>query len=428
MTDMTDRNALFQAIDSSPGAAYINRSHGRSSSLNIFQRNAQELIEATRHVRDPDQGLQLMAVANREAGQQAHREINRLVHNFVAGSMSLIEHTRQFIREHYADTALEGAYEDRVKANFASKPVAKFIQDLRNYMVHKGLPSSQMFLAFDSAGGAGARGELTTGVRYQTGVLLEWDGWTAPAKVYIGAAGEYLDVHIFAESYLEKVLLFHTWLESELRQYHAADLAQLQAMQEDYARLSAQSTQPEPSSELKVAEIVSPTSDEPSIAPPFEFPAAVAAAVDEAANTILARIRRLDLKGPTTDPFPSERPVGVTLTPDTMRETPILRGNDSEGRPVVAFLTSGTETFGLDLEVYAEVQPLAEKILELAWAKPALSRKFIEEIALHWFRSSFRATSQQVSFSGTLSAASRDMVRPLDMWAPIAFLEVAELR
>ena len=129
MTDMTDRKALFEAIHSSPGAACINRSHGRSFSLNIFQRNAQELIEATRHVRDPDQGLQLMAVTNREAGQQAHREINRLVHHFVAGSMTLIEHTRQFMREHYADTAVQGAYEDRIKADFASEPVAKFVQD-----------------------------------------------------------------------------------------------------------------------------------------------------------------------------------------------------------------------------------------------------------------------------------------------------------
>jgi len=437
VSNTTDRAALFEAIRSAPGAAYIDRSHSRSFSLNIFQRNAQELIEATQNVRDPDQGLQLMAVANREAGQQAHREINRLVHNFVAGSMSLIEHTRQFIREHYADTCLKGAYEDRVKADFASEPVAKFVQDLRNYMVHKGLPSSQMFLAFERiADGPG--GELTTGVRYETRVLLEWDGWTAPAKAYIEAAGEHIDIHVFAESYLEKVLQFHAWLDTELQQYHAADVAQLQSMQEDFARLSgqssapepssaptgAQSSAPEPSSAPTGAESASPPPDESPVVMPFEFPFALAAVIDETGKTILDKIRRLDFADPTANSFPSERPISATLTPDTIRETPILRGNDSEGRPVVAFLTSGAEVFGLDANFYAELRLLADKILELSWAKQALSRKFIEETALHWFRSSFRATTQQVSFSGALSSASRNMVRPLDLWAPIAYLEV----
>jgi hypothetical protein len=368
-----------------------------------------------------------MALANREAGQQAHREINRLVHNFVAGSMSLIEHTRQFMREHYAGTALEGAYHDRVKADFASEPVAKFVQDLRNYMVHKGLPSSQMFLAFDSAHNSpGTGGELTTGVRYQTDVLLDWGGWTATAKAYLVAAGEHLDIHTFAESYLEKVLLFHAWLDSELQQYHAADLAQLKAMHDEYARLSGERPAPASSPEPKRIVVSSPTSDEPTIGLPFEFPDAFAAVVDQTGKAILDKIRRLDFTSPTDDSFPSERPLGATITPDTIKETPILWRNDSDGHLVVAFLISGTEVFGLDAIVYAELRPLADKILELSWAKDALSRKFIEETALHWFRSSFRATTPQVSFSGALSAASRDMVRPLDVWAPIAYLEVEE--
>jgi hypothetical protein len=165
MSDIADHHALQQAIRSAPRAAYIDRSYGRSFSLNIFQMNTQELIAATRNVRDPEQGLRLMALENKEAGLQAHREINRLVHNFVAGSMSLIDHTRQFVREHYAGSALEGAYNNQVKVDFASEPVAKFVQNLRNYMLHKGLPNSQMFLHFDNTfNSPGAGAELSTGV------------------------------------------------------------------------------------------------------------------------------------------------------------------------------------------------------------------------------------------------------------------------
>ncbi len=109
-----------------------------------------------------------------------------------------------------------------------------------------------------------------------------------------------------------------------------------------------------------------------------------------------------------------------------MKEMPIFWGADADGRPVVAFLSSGTETFGLDANIFAELQPLADKVLLVDWAKHALSRKFIEENAIHWFRLSFRATMQQPEFSSALSSASRDQVRPLDFWAPIACLEVEE--
>lgn len=441
MADLTDRGALLDAIHSSPGAVYINRTHSRSFSLNIFRRNAEELIAATWNVRDPDQGLQLMALENREAGQQAHREINRLVHNFVASAMTLIEHTRQFMRQYYADTPVQEAYDDRVKADFASEPVAKFVQDLRNYMLHKGLPASQMFIEFRSAENEAGRGdELKTGVRYESAALLDWDGWTAPARAYI-AAGEHLDVHVFAESYLEKVLRFYAGLEVELQNFHAADLNQLKAMQDTYARLSGESAKrlwlsdeqerdvPLPDSDklLEAASDQSPTPalDSGANVQRFEFPSTTAANIDAIGNSILDKIRRLDFATRSTGDFASERPTS-TITQEALKETPILRGNDVNGRSVVAFMTSGNEAFGLDANVFAELLPLADKILEICWAKSSLSRKFIEEIAIHWLRSSFRSAEQQTSFSSVLSSASRDQVGSLDFWAPIACLEVEE--
>jgi hypothetical protein len=422
MNEIADPSTLFKAIHSAPGMAHIARSHSRSFSLNIFQRNAEELIAAAQNVRDPEHGLELMAVANKEAGEQAHREINRFIHNFVASAKSLVEHTRNFIKEHYSGTILQHAYNARVKADFSSAPIAQFVEDLRDYMLHKGLPNSGFFFEFDSA----AATDFITGVRYRTDMLLEWSRWSPPAKIYIKAAGEYLHIHIFVESYLEKVLQFHAWLEIELQQHHREDLAQLQVMKEDYARLSGKNHLVKISPEPQKSESISSISHKPSPVPTFEFPADIAAVIDKTGKEILNKIRPLSFAGSTTNSFPSERPIDATLTQDTMRETPILWGNDSQGQPVIAFLTSDTETFGLDANVYAELQPLADKILKLDWAKSALSQKFIEETALHWFRASFRAITQQVNFSSALSATSRDMVMSLDMWAPIAYLAIEE--
>ena len=209
---------------------------------------------------------------------------------------------------------------------------------------------------------------------------------------------------------------------------NSADLAQLQAMQEAYAPPSRARYSTHVSHRGEGGSYyLSPSAEKSPRPTPFEFPHDVAAPIDEAANSILERIRSLDFAGQPAATFRSERPVGATITHETMKETPIFRGVDADGRPVVAFLTSGTKTFGLDANVFAELQLLADKVLAVDWAKHALSRKFIEEEAVHWFRSSFRATTQQAGFSGLLSSASRDQVSPLDFWAPIACLEVEEL-
>jgi hypothetical protein len=82
------RSEILDAIHSSRGMEHLNRSRQRSFSLNIFRMNSQELIEITRRVNDPDEGLRLMYLHNREAGEQTHREFARRVHNFVAASLA----------------------------------------------------------------------------------------------------------------------------------------------------------------------------------------------------------------------------------------------------------------------------------------------------------------------------------------------------
>lgn len=62
---------LLRQIKDSRGSGYLNRTHQRSFSLNVFQMNAVELMEAAQRVKDPDQGMALMMEKNREAGRQA---------------------------------------------------------------------------------------------------------------------------------------------------------------------------------------------------------------------------------------------------------------------------------------------------------------------------------------------------------------------
>lgn len=149
MNEPRNRGELLRAIYQSPWMMHLNRAHQRSFSLNIFVMNAQELIEITQQVHDPDEGMRLMMQDNQEAGQQTHREIKRRIHNFAVSALTLVEHTRIFMREHYRNTLAHDSYEAKVRDKFANDPASQFVQKLRNYMVHKGLPNSEMYMEME---------------------------------------------------------------------------------------------------------------------------------------------------------------------------------------------------------------------------------------------------------------------------------------
>ncbi|MCR9002626.1 hypothetical protein [Rahnella perminowiae] len=293
---------LFRQIRESEGSSYLNRAHQRSFSLNVFQMNALELIEAAHRVKDPDQGILLMMEKNREAGLQAHRELNRHVHNFVSSSLTLVEHTRVFMRKHYAHTKLLEAYEKQVIATFAKSPVAQFIQGLRNYMLHKGLPDSSMYMNFETNPGAtDGSGTFETGVHYDTASLLDWKDWKPAARNYLELAGEHLDVHEFALEYLTLVNQFHEWLNVTLEMHHHSDLQELSQLQ---ARLNDIN----PTNEL-----ISPTvpSDYLDIKP-FFFTSVHSIELDQISLELMGMIQELHFEQ-TAQNFPSERPV-ISIT------------------------------------------------------------------------------------------------------------------
>jgi hypothetical protein len=413
-----NRGDIFNAINSSRGMEHVNRSHHRTFSLNIFRMNAQELIEIANRVNDPDEGLRLMSQNNREAGQQIHREVTRRVHNFVAAALTLVEHTRVFMREQYGDTPVLDRYQAKINAEFASEPVVKFVQDLRNFMLHKGLPNSEMYLNFqsnpDSPNGGGV---LTTGIHIRTSSLLEWDGWSPPARAFIESSGEFVDIRSFAETYTDKIVSFQEWLQGELNQVHSADMEELRALQAEMGELNAP-TPPPGSGEAKASQM---SVDEEEGA--FSFLPDRALILDAAATELLKKIRKIDFADHRGDGFASERPVSATITDQEMVEEPLFWGNDVSRRRVFVLTHLEGSAYGFDEDVFAEIQTLTEGVLRSGWASRTLSRSFIENIVVTWLRSTFKATDTG-RLSEVIAEASKGAVQPLELWAPIAHLEV----
>ena len=402
---------LWRQMRESAGQAYLNRAHQRSFSLNVFQMNAIELMEAAQRVNDPDQGLALMSQNNREAGIQAHREISRHVHNFVTSAYTLVDHTRAFMKKHYEGTALLTAYEEQVKVEFATAPVAQFIKRLRNYMTHRGLPNSSMYLHINNdPTTAEPTQTMKSGVRYDTDELLEWDGWTALDRTYLQQVGEHLPLHQFAQEYLTLVNQHHAWLDAALATYHKADV-------EDFLQLQAklEAISPIPSEPIKPVEAVSAEPVER-----FDFTPHKVAAQDRLAADLFGKVRALELP-PQSDGFPTERPLAHITSADIIGPISIWRP-DQTGGMVFCFVHHTGKSFGLSAGDFGGIEGLIDAVLSSRWARESLSREFVENTFVDWARAKFQGDEKP--FSQKLSEAARDQVKAAEVWAPIANLEV----
>lgn len=414
MNESSTAADLLRRITESAGSGYLNRAHQRTFSLNVFQMNALELMEAAQRVKDPDQGMALMMEKNREAGLQAHRELNRHVHNFVSSALTLVEHTRVFMRKHYAETDLLATYEKQVVATFAQSPVAQYVQGLRNYMLHRGLPNSSMFMKFTSNPGAGdGSGTAETGVHYETASLLDWKDWKPVARTYLEQAGEQLDVHEFAQDYLTLVNQFHSWLDATLAEHHRSDLQELGQLQ---AQLQAISPTRRPFS-------VAPAEAPGSVAvEPFTFSSTQTAELDQISSALQSKIRELHVQQ-APQGFPTGRPT-VAIT-DSELIGPITGwGQEASGEPAFVFIYKEGKSYGLSRIDYSGLDGLIDAVMKSPWARSRLSRKFVEDVFIDWARQRFGTDERP--FCEALITTARQQVTALEVWAPIANMEVEQ--
>ncbi|MHB1635017.1 hypothetical protein [Acidiferrobacter thiooxydans] len=405
---------LRRTIVESAGSEYLNRVHQRSFSLNVFQMNAVELVEASQRVKDPEQGMALMLEKNREAGLQAHRELNRHVHNFVSSALTLVEHTRVFMREHYAGTDILETYYAQVKQIFAQSPVAQFVQGLRNFMLHRSLPNSNMFMEFTTDPGTDdGSGTIEIGVRYDTASLLDWDGWSTVARTYLMQAGQNLDIQEFAQEYLTLVNQFYGWLDATLETYHHSDLLELSRLQ---AQLQAIS-QTDPSRSAAPAEAPDPAAVEP-----FGLTFIQTTELNQISSNLLDKIRELHFQG-APQGFPTERPTTQIADHELIRPITFW-GQEASGERAFMFISHEGKTYGLSESDYNALDDLVDAVMKAPWARSSLSREFVMNAFVDWARQRFDTDGPP--FPEALSKAARESVKSVEIWAPIANMEIEQ--
>lgn len=225
--------SLFKQIHASPGMKYLNRRKLRAFTFNIFMGNYTELKKAYELVENPKVGFDLMTKYRHTAGIQAHMEVMRLFHNFLASAKSLVDHTRAFVDEHYINSSFKQSYDQKIQADFAKDPLVKFVQDLRNYMLHRGLPNGSMTIQIKKIDGTNAQ-DLSTTVSINRDKLLEWSKWTQLSRTYLESSDEDLKISKIGNDYGQKVLAFYEWFDKRLEKHHEQDLIAFELLQKEY--------------------------------------------------------------------------------------------------------------------------------------------------------------------------------------------------
>jgi hypothetical protein len=198
----------------------------------ICGRNGQELIDLIdAPSRDPQLAIELFQnTGPRTIANDFYDEIFRLVHNFVASAVTLVDHTRNHLKP-YDGTDFVTEYEMR-KATVVV-PVTAFVVRLRSYVLHHKLPILGINTSFE---GDGREGIQSTTV-LDTSKLLEWEDWTAGARAFLESSPASLVLRSVITDYLDVIDDLYKWLFDQFELLHSSDLAEWRSMRTRYNEL-----------------------------------------------------------------------------------------------------------------------------------------------------------------------------------------------
>jgi len=217
--------------------------------MRLHTRNFVELKKWTKSVEiggDDDENdetihylLRLWSQDNRGALEAVMEEASRYLHNFLASASTLIDHTRNHVRDLYGGSDFEVEYQAAVDERLSKNPVCRVVRHLRHYNLHHRFPfvTASMNVHFDPPG---EMKSMNTRIALKVETLLEWDRWDGYAKEYLLAAGEDLSIEALADDYMAVIARFYDWLRVREYSVNRQELSRLQAEMTEIRAMEAE--------------------------------------------------------------------------------------------------------------------------------------------------------------------------------------------
>lgn len=133
--------------------------------------------------------------------------------------------------EIHAGQSVHETYNKEVKKRFADDPMARFVQDLRNYFLHKGVPASIMQLSFNVDSG----GPPVSRVLLKAPELRKWTRWSLKSREYLDNTQDEFPLREVIDAYQSRIVDFYEWFQREMNEVHKEELSSYEELRREIA-------------------------------------------------------------------------------------------------------------------------------------------------------------------------------------------------
>jgi hypothetical protein len=145
--------------------------------------------------------------------------LDQKLHNYLAGAFTLVDHVRRIV-ESRNDEPVEKML--AAKPALLANPEVSFMQDLRNFTLHRTLPvtSSRVNVTAPNQ----AEMTMESFIELSIPSLLEWKKWTSTSKAFLAAQGDAVNLRPVVAKHGELILTFNTVFFNDLEAANATHL------------------------------------------------------------------------------------------------------------------------------------------------------------------------------------------------------------
>ncbi len=128
-------------------------------------------------------------------------------------------------------------YQSEIDKKFKNDELCRFIQDLRNYILHRGIPDSHLKAELHQE-----REEVTCAINLDVVKLLEWNRWTSPSRIFLlqREKDKVMSLSSIVTPYANKITELYAWFDSLLNEYHSKDMIEYEKLRNDFENMKSQ--------------------------------------------------------------------------------------------------------------------------------------------------------------------------------------------
>jgi hypothetical protein len=220
---------LQERIKKHPGKPIFDATQVYGTSLNFLFGNCNQLRQLLRVLEDPKDPTNFTGFDNRQQRQSLFDETNRHFHNFLTSITTLVDHTRNLMKEDFIESQHREEYQGKVKTVFASDPLAQFLQDFRNYITHYAIPHIGLEKRFHASGTGADPGELFIDLDH----LESKFHWSVPSRKFIESNKPKIRMLKLVDDYEFKARAFTDELMATFRKHRGKELDEVVALMQE---------------------------------------------------------------------------------------------------------------------------------------------------------------------------------------------------